>query len=299
MEEPNKLDWANSLDQIQIPSSNSGIIFQDCLPRDCCTNFPDIVSPRNFTIKRDQFSFHQGITIDQQQAGNNNWNCHNSSKPIDLNFGGTTDLNLKEWYEEFDKKRQQGQKIVNKGLAPMHGQDHIIAERKRREKLNQRFIELSSVIPSLKKIDKASILIDAVEYIKELEKKVKNLETQNPKPIESAVLVKNTCISSEGGDLGCSSSTAPKPLLEIEARLSGNKILISIHCESFKGLLVKVLSELEELNVTVTHTNLMHFARSTSFITLNAQMEEGSNITADNVVRQLNSALHQLKSRND
>lgn len=110
-----------------------------------------------------------------------------------------------------------------------------------------------------------------MEYIKELQKKVENLETQNPKPIESVVLVKNTCMSSDAGDLGCSSSTAPKPLPEIEARLSGNKILISIHCESFKGLLVKVLSELEELNVTVTHTNLMHFARSTSFITLNAQ----------------------------
>jgi hypothetical protein len=31
-------------------------------------------------------------------------------------------------------------------------QDHIIAERRRREKINQRFIELSTVIPGLKKV---------------------------------------------------------------------------------------------------------------------------------------------------
>jgi hypothetical protein len=30
--------------------------------------------------------------------------------------------------------------------------DHIMAERKRREKINQRFIELSTVIPGLKKV---------------------------------------------------------------------------------------------------------------------------------------------------
>lgn len=155
MEEPNKFGWAmNSSDQIQTPFANNGI-FKDSLSRDCCTNFPNIIPLRNVSISRDQFSFLQG-TVEQQ--GNNSWNCHNNSKPIDLDFGGSADLNLmcydpKERYQEFGTKRQQGLKIVNKGLVPLHpAQDHIIAERTRREKLNQRFIELSSVIPSLKKV---------------------------------------------------------------------------------------------------------------------------------------------------
>lgn len=33
-----------------------------------------------------------------------------------------------------------------------HGKDHVIAERKRREKLNQRFIALSAVVPGLRKV---------------------------------------------------------------------------------------------------------------------------------------------------
>jgi len=37
-------------------------------------------------------------------------------------------------------------------MSAPYAQDHIIAERKRREKINQRFIELSTVIPGLKKV---------------------------------------------------------------------------------------------------------------------------------------------------
>ena len=36
--------------------------------------------------------------------------------------------------------------------SPSHAQDHILAERKRREKLSQRFIALSAIVPGLKKV---------------------------------------------------------------------------------------------------------------------------------------------------
>jgi len=41
--------------------------------------------------------------------------------------------------------------------SPGPVQDHIIAERRRREKINQRFIELSTVIPGLKKVSSVTI----------------------------------------------------------------------------------------------------------------------------------------------
>ena len=44
----------------------------------------------------------------------------------------------------------QGSKAASMG--PSHAQDHIIAERHRREKLSQGFIQLSAVIPGLKKV---------------------------------------------------------------------------------------------------------------------------------------------------
>jgi hypothetical protein len=48
--------------------------------------------------------------------------------------------------------RRASAKISASSSSAPYSQDHIIAERKRREKINQRFIELSTVIPGLKKV---------------------------------------------------------------------------------------------------------------------------------------------------
>jgi hypothetical protein len=48
--------------------------------------------------------------------------------------------------------RRAGLRSPAGSMSAPYAQDHIIAERKRREKINQRFIELSTVIPGLKKV---------------------------------------------------------------------------------------------------------------------------------------------------
>ncbi|KAJ8636635.1 hypothetical protein MRB53_010902 [Persea americana] len=57
--------------------------------------------------------------------------------------------------------------------------NHVLAERRRREKLNERFIILRSLVPFVTKMDKASILGDTIEYVKQLRKKIQDLESQN------------------------------------------------------------------------------------------------------------------------
>ena len=54
-----------------------------------------------------------------------------------------------------------------------------MAERRRREKLNERFIILRSLVPFVTKMDKASILGDTIEYVKQLRKKIQDLEARN------------------------------------------------------------------------------------------------------------------------
>ncbi|KAH6777577.1 hypothetical protein C2S51_008889 [Perilla frutescens var. frutescens] len=55
--------------------------------------------------------------------------------------------------------------------------NHVLSERKRREKISERFSILVSLVPSGGKVDKVSILDHTIEYLRELERKVKDLES--------------------------------------------------------------------------------------------------------------------------
>nr|ANS71432.1 bHLH transcription factor [Salvia miltiorrhiza] len=54
--------------------------------------------------------------------------------------------------------------------------NHVLSERKRREKISERFAILGSLVPSGGKVDKVSVLDHTIEYLRELEKKVEDLE---------------------------------------------------------------------------------------------------------------------------
>ncbi|KAH7520368.1 hypothetical protein FEM48_Zijuj08G0136500 [Ziziphus jujuba var. spinosa] len=174
----------------------------------------------------------------------------------------------------------------------IHAQDHVLAERKRREKLSQRFIALSAVVPGLKK---ASVLGDAIKYVKQLQERVNTLEEQAAKKtVESAVFVKRSLVS---GDDELSSSDenfdscSDQPLPEIEARVSDKDVLIRIHCEKHKGCLSNILSEVEKLPLTIVNSNVLPFGGSTLDITIVAQMDVEFSMNVKDIVRNLRQAL--------
>lgn len=73
------------------------------------------------------------------------------------------------------KPRKRGRKPANGREEPLN---HVEAERQRREKLNQRFYALRAVVPNISKMDKASLLGDAITYITDLQMKIRALETE-------------------------------------------------------------------------------------------------------------------------
>ncbi|KAF8705038.1 hypothetical protein HU200_031296 [Digitaria exilis] len=59
---------------------------------------------------------------------------------------------------------------------------HVEAERQRRVRLNRRFCDLRAAVPRVTRMDKASILADAVAYIAELRGRVEHLEKASLAP---------------------------------------------------------------------------------------------------------------------
>ncbi|KAK6287683.1 hypothetical protein POUND7_013862 [Theobroma cacao] len=179
--------------------------------------------------------------------------------------------------------------------SPSHAQDHIMAERKRREKLSQRFIALSAIVPGLKKMDKASVLGDAIKYVKQLQERLKVLEEQTKKrTVESVVFVKKSQLSADDETSSCEensdSQSSDAALPEIEARVSDNDVLIRIHCEKQKGFVVKILSEIENLHLTVVNSSVLPFGNSTLDITIIAQKDAEFSMTVKDLVKDLRVA---------
>ncbi|KAK9097062.1 hypothetical protein Sjap_022559 [Stephania japonica] len=183
-----------------------------------------------------------------------------------------------------------------KPVSSSYNQDHIIAERKRREKLSQRFIALSAIVPGLKKMDKASVLGDAIKYLKQLQERVKVLEDKTAKKtMESVVFIKKSQLFSDDDlsstDESFIAHSSDEPLPEIEARVSDKNVLIRIHCERQTGILTKTLDEIEKLHLTVINSSMMSFGDSSVDITVIAQIKEEFSMTVKDLVKNLRSAL--------
>ncbi|KAL8528894.1 hypothetical protein ACS0TY_006384 [Phlomoides rotata] len=209
-----------------------------------------------------------------------------SSTPIILNFDNPTDVNPRPLNPEEDAAvcLVQPTKRPSRIRPPSQTYDHIVAERKRREQLSQRFMALSTIVPGLKKMDKTSVLGEAIKYLKQLQERVKTLEEQTRKQtMESVVLVKRSQVRADDDD----SSELP----EIEARLCDNHILLRLHCEKHKGVLINLLSKVEKLNLAITHTHVTQFGTLTLDITIIAEMEKDFNLTVKEVVKRLRAAL--------
>ncbi|THG20369.1 hypothetical protein TEA_000601 [Camellia sinensis var. sinensis] len=148
------------------------------------------------------------------------------------------------------------------------------------------------------RMDKASVLGDAIKYLKHLQEHVKLLEEQiNKKSEESVVFVKKSQLCAEDDTSSCDENFHghfKETLPEIEARISEKSVLIRIHCEKQKGFAVKLLSEIERLNLSVVNSSFLPFGQYAMDITVVAQMDDEFRMTVKDLVRNLRSALFEF-----
>ncbi|MCD7452413.1 hypothetical protein HAX54_016518 [Datura stramonium] len=178
----------------------------------------------------------------------------------------------------------------------LQAQDHVLAERKRRERLTQRFIALSTLIPNLKKLDKATVLGDAIKYIKQLEEQVKTLEGKAKKCNEEpAVAVKRPRLVSNYEDSSSSdeisSVSTDRSLPDIDVRASDGNILIRIYCKKQNGIMKEIFDELDKLHLSVISCSVMPFGYNTSHMTIIAQMDHKLSITPDHVSSRIRAVM--------
>lgn len=160
------------------------------------------------------------------------------------------------------RPRKRGRKPANGREEPLN---HVEAERQRREKLNQRFYALRAVVPNVSKMDKASLLGDAISYINELKAKLHNLESDKDgleKQLESVKkeLEKSTELSSPPPppppNTNKSSSNNALIDLDIDVKIIGWDAMIRIQCSKKNHPAARLMAALMELDLDVHHASV-------------------------------------------
>lgn len=176
--------------------------------------------------------------------------------------------------------RKRGRKPGVGREAPLN---HVEAERQRREKLNHRFYALRSVVPNVSRMDKASLLSDAVSYINELKAKVEELETQvvqiQKEPgkkikVEQADTLQDnqsstTSVNQMNSNLNLNQNQNPNPrrktssssssaglLIEVEVRIVGEDAMIRVQSGNRNYPAARLMDALRDLELQVHHASM-------------------------------------------
>ncbi|CAN6356148.1 unnamed protein product [Urochloa humidicola] len=138
--------------------------------------------------------------------------------------------------------------------------NHVISERKRREKLNEMFVILKSLIPSTRKVDKASILAETIAYLKELEQKVQDLEsskddltatTRTTKKVISGGAKRKKGSELDADDDRRKEQRSKDCPSNISVTVAGKEVLLDVQCRWKERLVARVFDAVKSLRLNV------------------------------------------------
>ncbi|KAK1367001.1 Beta HLH protein 93 [Heracleum sosnowskyi] len=162
---------------------------------------------------------------------------------------------------------------------------NLMAERRRRKRLNDRLSMLRSVVPKISKMDRTSILGDTIDYMNELLERIRKLQEENEigsindhqhqlgltsifkdvKPNE--VLVRNS------------------PKFTVERRNMDTQI--EMYCANKPGLLLSTVTTLEALGLEIQQCVISCFSDFGMRASCLEEVEQGRNMSSEDIKQAL------------
>ncbi|KAL7591313.1 hypothetical protein Lser_V15G32839 [Lactuca serriola] len=160
------------------------------------------------------------------------------------------------FFRNLSEARAQQSQMIQTTRPTSNQLHHMIAERKRREKINESLEALKSLLPPGSKKDKASVLSKTKDYINSLKSQVNELNRRNK--ILEAEHSREEALNQDSGNISgerltvrimdIGESTSESRVMELELNVRGDLILVD--------LVVRVLEFIKQVeNVSVMSVN--------------------------------------------
>ncbi|KAK1423453.1 hypothetical protein QVD17_18756 [Tagetes erecta] len=166
-------------------------------------------------------------------------------------------------FSDHEEKKTKSKKVAGQPSK------NLMAERRRRKRLNDRLSMLRSIVPKISKMDRTSILADTIDYVKELMEKISTLNKQDTESNSNRL----NLMGSLSEPIVNESKARNQPKFEVERRNMDTRI--QIHCSTRPGLLLSTVSALEALGLDIQHCVISCFGD----FTLQASCSEAPNHT--------------------
>ncbi|OIW09872.1 hypothetical protein TanjilG_24527 [Lupinus angustifolius] len=269
----------------------------------CAINLQKFNNPEMTLVdpQRDDWHYQSVLSTllkssDQLTMGTHFQNFHQVSSFVSWKKAGPTDCQrprarnskslLKKVLFEVPRMHLEGllesqeENDYKEGMRPEvdgNGMNHVLSERRRRAKLNERFLTLRSMVPSTSKDDKVSILDDAIDYLRKLEKRLRELEAQR-EIIDIETRTKRSpqdMVERTSDNYFNKTDNGKKPVVkkrkvcdidaarveinadalngsstnDVTVTVSGKEVVIELKCPSTEGRVLKIMEAISSLNL--------------------------------------------------
>ncbi|MED6191444.1 endoglucanase 3 [Stylosanthes scabra] len=220
--------------------------------------------------------------------------------------GGTSQTLLKKMLFEVPRMHLDGMlecqeendyKEVVRTEAEENGMNHVLSERRRRAKLNERFLTLRSMD------DKVSILDDAIEYLRKLEKRIKELEAHKDLTDREARtkrspqdMVERTSDNyfnkTDNGKKSMAKKRKSRDMDDTSPETNdvavnineNNEVVVEMNCPSKAGMFLKIMEGVSSLGLNF-HSVQSREADGNLYVTLKSKLT-GSTIVSAKRIKQ-------------
>ncbi|XP_044490117.1 transcription factor bHLH61-like isoform X2 [Mangifera indica] len=223
-------------------------------------HYASMVENDEFGLPLDTDHHHHYKSLEERKSTTSCVEMENLDNLQGFNMGSCAEKKSKS-------KRQEGQPSKN-----------LMAERRRRKRLNDRLSMLRSIVP---KMDRTSILGDTIDYMKELLERINELQEEEPEVGTNQILVANNFKEAKPNE----ASGRNSPKFEVDRREIDTRI--EICCAPKPGLLLSTVNTLEELGLEIQQCVISCFNDFSMQVSCSEAAEQRTLVTSEDIKQAL------------